>query len=290
VTTKLVGVESKAITKDLARWLYNLATVPGERTIKQSRLAVTKADLANGNVIAFRWAYATCNGVTYRVNGQHTSYILQNGEPIPPGAICTLEHYVCDSVEDVCKLWSLFDSSTSSRTNTEVTSNYQLSKSRIANCRQRSVQLCKSALGIERFGAGYTNKVSVVQKLEAINGNEEFLVWADAILADPALKRVGTAYAMLKTWRKDHEAAERFWNEVKDGTNTNKDSGSRALQRFLLTTNVDSGNGTREGKKASRKTANWNQIATVALTCWNAWRSGRAVTKIFMNKDMPDAI
>lgn len=281
----LISCKTQPVTMDLAEWLYSMKRVPRERTIKPSRLSQLANDIERGDIIMFRWAYATLDGENYRVNGQHTSYMFQNGTPIPENAIASLEHYACDSIDDVIDLWSLYDSQVSSRTKVELTANMQESRPAIKDCLSKTVQLCQGALSIERFGFGYTNKVSVSQKLETIRQNEDFVVWADQFMLALYLRRVGITYAMLMTYRRNPTAATAFWKEVVEGSNPDPKSGSRQLQVYALSHAPNSGMGARTNKAK----ATWNDMASTAITCWNYWRKGRAISRLVRSKEMPDA-
>lgn len=282
----LISTEQKPITRELAQWLYGLQPVPRERTIKPARLSQLKANFADGVIIPFRWVYTTLNGVDYRANGQHTSYLFQNGTPVPPGAVCVLEHWASQSMDDVIQLWSVYDPQSSSRTKVELTANFQHSRPLLTECRGRTVMLAQGALCIEKFGFGYTNKVSIPQKLDCLRSGEDFVLWADAYMSQPHMLRVGVVYAMLKTYRKDRDAASAFWKEVLEGTNPDPKSGSRQLQFFLLSTNADTGNGARAKGKPK---AGWLEIATVGVTCWNYWRDSKPLGRIVKAKDLPEA-
>lgn len=277
----IASVEVVEMTKDLAIKVAGLQRVPGERNVTQTRLYHLEREIEQGALTTFRWATAEIKGQpgVYRINGQHTSKIFANGKE-PCGTV-VLEHYVCDSLEDVVSLWSRFDPTISSRSKSDVLNTAFQSDEALKGLPAKQSHTAAKAAGIVEYGFGYTNKVSNFEKSQAALKHKEFVLWACQTFQQngPCL-RVGVFVAALKTFMESKESASIFWREVQDGSNPSPTSASRALQRLLLEYSANTGNGARTGKKSLK----WDQMAELCLSAWLSWRQGRQVQSLKLSK------
>lgn len=256
------------VTIELAQQVSSCARVPGERKVNTNRIRHLCLEIDSGLLTTFRWATATVGSDTtiYRVNGQHTALIFAKHKS-PVGTV-VLEHYQCDTIDDLVSLWSRFDPTISSRSKTDVMNTAFQSDTDLAGKPVTTVATAARAAAIIELGFGYTNKVSNYEKAKAGLKNKDFILWAcEVFCASGPCLRVGVFLAALHTYRTDRSQAAQFWSEVQDGTNPNPNSGSRALQRLLLEHSSSTGNGARNGKK----TLTWDQMAELSLAAWNFW-------------------
>lgn len=289
----IASVEVVDMTKDLAIKVAGLQRVPGERKVTNQRISHLEREIDQGVLTTFRWATAEVKGHpgVYRVNGQHTSKIFANGRD-PQGKV-VLEHYHCDSFEDLVSLWSRFDSAASSRSKTDVLNTTFQSDEALQDLPVKQSQTAAKAAGIVEFGFGYTNKVSNYDKAQAAVKHKDFVIWAcQTFKQHGSCLRVGVYVAALYTFTESKESASIFWREVQDGSNPSPTSGSRALQRLLLEYSANIGNGARTGKKQLK----WDQMAELCLSAWQSWRQGRQVQLLKLSKaglskfmDIPEA-
>ena len=91
---------------------------PHDRPMNDRRIAYLDSALREGQWRPPHWATAYCKAdkKTYRVNGKHSSTVLSlaNGH-FPKGTGIIFEHYECDTLEDMAKLYASFDRRESAR-------------------------------------------------------------------------------------------------------------------------------------------------------------------------------
>jgi hypothetical protein len=119
----------------------------------------------------------------------------------------------------------------------------------------------------------------------------EFIVWFNDLIhgtrRTPAYRtfnRLAVIAAMLLTYRKDEARATQFWSLVRDETGPSPDQPDRVLARWLATTVMDKGRGSRRGTTAK---ADGRQFFVKCLHAWNAWRNGEPRAKLQYSPDAP---
>jgi hypothetical protein len=277
----LDSVNAVPMTRELAIQMAGLQRVPGERKVSNQRTSHLMGEIDQGVLTTFRWVTAQIKGQAgvYRINGQHTSRIFASRRD-PVGTV-VLEHYVCDTLEDVVSLWSRFDPIVSSRSKKDIFDTTFKSDPDLANLPVQQLHAAAKAVAIVELGFGYTNKASSYAKAQAALKEKQFLIWACSNFTPTGhCLRVGCFVAALQTYRDAKEPAETFWREVQEGTNPDPASGSRSLQRVLLEYSANLGKGARTGKK----TLLWDQTAELCLSAWHSWRQGRPVQSLRLSK------
>lgn len=289
-------VEAVPITKAAATRFSNMLSVPCERDLKGARLSQLDSAIAGGKIKVFNWAIAHVGQWEYRVNGHHTAHLFSNGTAIPPGATAVIEHYKCETVEEASELWRMFDASISSRTRNENLSVFCATVSEFSNIPKRILFLAQSALCMERHGEGYVSKVSSEGKNICLYEGRDFVQWFSTIpplnrVSAPGnvLEKVGVAYALLKTWRKDPNAATAFWGQVstgmdEGGAGLHPMSGPGHLREILLSSDAKNGVGMRTG----RPKLQWDAFTKYCVICWNLWRRVAHTKKLVITKNIPD--
>lgn len=279
---KIESVETMPLTKELAVRMTSLKEVPGgDRKLNPSRIYHLERDIDSGLITCFRWVTANIKGSVdvYRINGQHTSTIFANGKE-PRGTV-VLEHYVCDSIDDVTSLWSRFDTTFSARGKADVLNIAFGADSDLRDLPIKQSRVAANAIAIAEFGFGMTNKVSHYDKAQAAVMHKDFICWACRMFPQRSMcLKVGALVAAFHTFSQDRDAATEFWREVESGENPDPYSGSRALQRLLLEYSARSGQGARNGKKSLR----WDTMAELCMSAWHSWLSGKTVRNLRVSK------
>lgn len=115
--------KTQKVTVNLARQFAALDGIRQDRILSERRLGVYRRMVEAGGFRPVGWAKAWCEETKqwYRVNGQHTSNLfagLTNDQLV--NIYATVEVYQCDTIEDVAKLYSTFDSQQQSRNASDI--------------------------------------------------------------------------------------------------------------------------------------------------------------------------
>jgi hypothetical protein len=119
------NAEAIPLTPELASYVATLTPVPGERCLRPARRMYLTTQLLHGKFCGPDWAVGVCkeDGLTYRLDGQHSSDLLANlpsGTPFPTGLLVTLTTYEFDSMADAADVFNLFDNPRSVRNNADM--------------------------------------------------------------------------------------------------------------------------------------------------------------------------
>ena len=248
----LMSVEAKPVTKELAEYIANLKSVKEERPLTNTRMLHLDREIAANTLRTFNWATAEVAGEpgVWRVNGQTSSSIFASGRREPVGT-AVIEHYVCDTENDVVSLWTRFDASFSARTRNDILNAAFANDEDLDGLPKNIVRTAASAVAMIEFGINCSNKQSHYEKAAAALKHKEFIVWAARTLQEKRkCCRVGVLFAAYVTFKQSPCHATRFWNEVQEGSNIDPMSGTRALQRILIEYGAGSG-ATRIGAVSS---------------------------------------
>lgn len=270
---KLESAKRVAMSRNIAVMMQNLHQVPGERNLNKVRIAHMEREIDSGNIVTFHWVTAEVSGnssVRYRINGQHTSYIFATRRE-PVGSIL-LEHYICDSIEDVISLWSRFDSAVSSRTKNDIFNTTQSGCDELSGLPIQQLRLASRAVCIVEFKSLNAKGHSHYDKAQLILKHIGYAQWACDVLKHKSCQRVGVYFAAFHMYHHSYPRATQFWQEVQNGSNPNPYSGSRQLQLILF----EFASTHRTGKKFLRL----DQLADLCTQAWRKWLAGRDVKKL----------
>ena len=293
----LAQSETVKMTVGLAREFHRMKAVPNERPLSTNRLTKLKAKVQNHGALPFRWGRAEVieTGEVYRVNGQHSSQMLNtNPEMINDKMFVTVEDFLCDTMKDLADLYGQIDSSESSRTAGDINFSYAAVTDGLCNCNKRVINLAVTALSWEAWGEQYT-RTPKEDRARLMDGDPDFVLFLDAVRRDLVqedwriLKRTPVAHAMLSTWRKNKREAGKFWRLVGDGSGPNSKSADRVLNKYLMKTGVTTGR-----PKAAKGIARVEGPQTMYARCivaWNAWRRGKTTSlRVYEDKGPPAAV
>jgi hypothetical protein len=275
---ELIGpVKVLALTKDVARAFRDMDGVPSDRNLSVQRIEAYRK-IAKANMFRpLQWATAVCSETSgvYRVNGKHTSTLFaEEGVEIPDGLVAVIEHFKCDTMEDLAKLYSTYDSRGMVRTTNDINKSFAAVDEDLEQIPVSIVSLCVTAIAYTKHGASYTQKPAA-ERAEVLFDpqNKQFVRWVSEMvtgLDSRHIKRSPVVSAMYDTWRRSHRAATDFWKAVRDHSGESPSLPDRKLGKYLLTRTVNTGNGGRKNMGGSACAP--REMYVKCLHAWNAWR------------------
>lgn len=275
---ELVGTpRTEKVTQSLAIKFRDMDPVPHDRPLNPRRIEAYRKMLAAGLFRPVQWATVHCNETqaTYRVNGKHTSNLFAEYEEIPQPIHATIEHYHCDDLDDVARLYATFDSRTQVRTTNDINRAFAAIDPDLAEIPTRIVNLSVTAISYVRDGEQYAQRPAA-ERAECLldEANKAFVCWVNEVIGSSGdsadhLRRSPVVSAMYATFLKSRKAATEFWLSVRDGTGMSPKSPDRVLHRFLLTKTVKRSVHKNRGKGV---VAGPREMFVKCLHAWNAWR------------------
>ena len=276
---ELVGTpKTEKVTQSLAVSFRDMDPVPHDRPLNPKRVDAYRKMLAAGLFRPVQWATVHCNETqaTYRVNGKHTSNLFAEYEQLPQPIHATIEHYHCDDLDDVARLYATFDSRTQVRTTNDINRAFAAIDEDLAELPAKIINLCVTAIAYCKHADSYT-KVAAAERAECLldEHNKKFISWVHELLgnsgnrdASRLLWRSPVVAAMYATHSKSRRDANEFWLAVRDGTGPTPKTPDRVLNRYLLSKAVI---GSRNTSHSSRLAAP-REMFVKCLHAWNAWR------------------
>jgi hypothetical protein len=275
---ELVGTpKTELVTQALAIKFRDMDPVPNDRRFSSKRLEVYRKMLVAGLFRPVQWATAFCGETqgNYRVNGKHTSTLLAEYEQSPQSVYAMTEHYHCDTLDDLARLYATFDSRTQVRTTGDINRAFAAVDPDLADLPNRVINLCVSAIAYVRDGEKYAQRPAA-ERAECLldDANKAFIAWLDEMVGSHSdlsnhMRRGPVASAMYATFIKSKKAANEFWLAVRDGTGASPRAPDRVLHRYLLTKSVKRNVGNRA---STTQIAGSREMFVKCLHAWNAWR------------------
>jgi len=275
-TFRLVNSEVKPLTKALAEEFAGMEPSPTERDLNPQRLKMLQNKADQGLLITFQWARAKLGEKWLRMNGQHSSTMLNqmNGE-FPEGLFVHLDDYEVDNLEGMADLFRQFDERKSGRTAQDVSGAYQglfpdlqpvpkpIAKLGVegVNWHKRTVEGVPAETGDN------------VYKLFSDPNLHPFLLWIATVFSmkTPELRRVQIVSAMYATWLANAKEAERFWDLVaRGGVEFEDNNPTTVLDNWLKAAKA-------KELKDDLKPGQYYQGCVYA---WNAFREEKALKEI----------
>ena len=281
---ELVGTpQHERVTQSLAVKFRDIDPVPNDRPLNPKRVDAYRKMLAAGLFRPVNWATVHCHetGATYRVNGKHTSTLFAEYDELPQPIYANIEHYHCDDLDDVARLYATFDSRTQVRTTADINRAFAAVDEDLSQLPSKIINLCVTAISYAKHGDSYTG-VPAPQRAECLleDANKQFAGWVYQILGSKGtehtrlLWRSPVVAAMHACYTKSKRDATEFWCAVRDGSGQSPKSPDRVLGRFLLSKNVNNGAGTTSRGRASIVPP--REMYVKCIHAWNAWRRGSA--------------
>ncbi len=275
---KLIGSpKTQKATRKLAEEFVTMEMAPRDRPLSERRLQVYQQILNKGEFRPVTWASANCleTGATYRVNGKHTSILLSKAEPLPELYV-TVEKYECDTLEDVARLYSTFDSKMQSRTANDIYRSFASCIPELVEVPAKVINLTICGVAYFTYQDAYGAKQTAQERAENIFEHSDFAMWVPRVIPSTAEKnrhlyRLAVFAAMFATYTKSKSAASDFWKAVCEESGSQANLPDRKLARYLLT-HFSSKGGNQVNSKAGRYRVADREIYVKCLHAWNAWR------------------
>lgn len=266
------------VTAKLADEWAAMESAHVDRPLKERRMEVYRNVLKNGHFRPVTWAKVYCKetGQYYRVNGKHTSTLFSSIDLTKvQELIAIIEDYECDTIDDVSRLYSTFDSQAQMRNATDINRSFAAVIPELCDVDIRSINGIISGIDYANHPGNNSSysRDTQAEKAEALFDNVEFAVWALEILKGRRthyqMWRVPVIAAMYLTFNKNKKDATAFWEAVRDETGERPDLPDRKLAKFLVSTTALGGshNGT-----AKRFLIQPREYFVKAIHAWNAWR------------------
>lgn len=277
-------------TKALAKYFADMEPAPNDRPLRESRMQVLRNVIKEGQFRTGEWASVTCKetGKEYRVNGKHTSTILNemNGEFQP--IHITLARFEADTLEDVARLYGTFDTKESTRSVGDISRSVAAANTDLATIPTKTINLAVVGLAFEQWGLNM-HKQQPLQRCLLMLDSPDVVLFIDGLFHGDYkhISRGPVVAAIVKTYRKHQGQAEQFWEAVRDGDGK-VGSPERTLEKFLNRCTVNLGGGSiPKGKKI----VGFKECHTKCLHAWNAWRRDTTTDlKYFENAPIPAAV
>ena len=287
---KLIGKPTTyQLNKKLAAEFATMESAPGDRPLRESRLAVYERMVRADQFGPMTWARARCKqtNCTYRVNGKHTSTLFSGMESLPPLYV-TIHSYECDTLDDVAHLYSTFDSGMQVRNAQDIAMSFAGAVPELAQLSRRAI--CRAVAGLaykEWLDASAQKRPQ--ERAELLLEYPEFVVWSSDFLSCEAAKHLDrgpVVGAMLTTYLKAQAKSIEFWTAVRDETGESPELPDRRLARWLSRISLS-----RVGNKLASEMATRKEMYVRSLHAWNAWRKGTTSDlRYFASAKVPSAI
>jgi hypothetical protein len=301
---RLVKAQTVPVTKKLADEFSVMEKTDIERPLKEKKIARLRALLNNKEFRPTTFARALCkeDGVTYRVDAQHSSTMLADAaatdKALLEGVYVHLEDYECDTKKDVAALWGTFDSKEQVRSGSDIVNAVSQTIDKVKNVNQKLVNLAVGALNyagnVTNMGGGKSG-ATAVERASVLHDHKNFVIFLKNCLGSDqknedtaCLWRVPVVAAIFATYQKDREAAKAFWRAVRDGSGAKPDLPDRKLQKWLLALAPSGGrgSGTPTAEKVVAKT-----VLGRCIEAWNLHREGKTGNLRYKNTDdLPEVL
>lgn len=266
-----------SITRDLAEQHMELPKINKDRTLKPQRVERWIGEIKKGTMRPVLWARAVCleDGQTYRMNGQHTATAYMRVERIPDRSYAIVEEYICDTREDLPRLWQTFDSQMCSRTGMDIANAYRSVDDEMESVPTRTLAVAASGIELSQSGGSFMGgfgsfRCPAQDRLDRAMAHRDFILWIDSLLdrhKHQHIYRVGVVAAIFSAWQRCHRDCKEFWTEVRDECNPDIHSASRRTAKWLM-------------QNCARRRANPSVTREEYVRClmwWNAYRTGGSV-------------
>jgi hypothetical protein len=294
----LADVKKTKLTLKLAEKFAKMTPVPNERNLGKVRMRRLRKKVREHGALPFRWASADVeeNGMTYRVNGQHTSAMFA-GEPslVADNMFVTVEQYMCETMSDLADLYSQIDSSESSRTVGDINKSRAAVIPKLADCDKRIINMAVTALSREKWGDNYKHQLKE-DRAELLEEAPQFVLFMQEIHDSMPnsdwviLKRVPVAHAMLATWRRNKREAKKFWIAVGRGDGPDAGTADRRLSKYLMRTKIASGLAGSSRNRGIGTVETQDLMYKRCIVAWNAWRRKKSTALRVHQSKMPTAL
>lgn len=273
VRFKLAKAETVPLTRELAKQHREMKASPTERELDPKRLKELKKRIDDGLFICPSWSIAKYQGEQIRMNGQHSSIVLDESDgAFPVGLSVHIDWY--DVLDDIglATLFRQFDARFSQRSSVDICGAYKGLYADLDAIPARSAKLAVEGIAwfIRSIEGALAPSGDDLGVLFAQPGYHPFITWAASMMniKTRELQSTQVMSAMYGTYLANRECADEFWSRVASGTWTDDTSPAAMLDSMLVKD--------REATDAAKKLKPAEKYA-ISILAWNADRSGSSV-------------
>jgi len=273
---RLVQSKTVELTGEVVSQFADMTPSIVERPLDEGRVDYLANRLSEGNAIPFIWSYVTHNGIDYRMNGQHSSIMLDrlNGN-LPAGLIAHIDQYEVDTEAEMVNIFRQYDARKSGRTPMDVTNAYASVVPELNGIARDILKLGAEGINWARSTVDRLPAKKADDRYEELmkSQNLTFLQWLGSIFSikTPEMREQPIVAAMYKTYFVDIEKANEFWSSVaRGGDEYNEQDPARAIDNWFRLMKAD------KNKMGVRPAG----VYQACIFAWNAFVDGKPVIKI----------
>ena len=290
------------VTTKIARDWSEMPAVQTDRPLSERRLQAYRRMVEIKGFRPVTWAKAYCKETdsTSRINGKHTSTLFATLDLEKYELLAVIEEYVCDTLEDLAKLYSTYDSRLQTRTAGDVNRSFSAVIPELADMPADFIN--NTVAGLAWWATPLAvNKTTAAERAERLFDEVGFVLWLAELfhVGDKSrggdrmptrhLSRAPVIGAIRACYEKSQRGAAEFWTAVRDETGPRPNTPDRKLARYLTQMSVAIGSASAD--KPARFKATQREFYAKCLTAWNAWRRGDTTDlKYYPDKKLPAAI
>lgn len=280
-----ISSQTLPLTFELAHEFASMTKIDNDRELSESRMESHKKKVATGEFYTPRWSKCYCkeNGITYRVDGKHSSTLFTQ-IPIPSGMTVTILEFEAETKIDVAVLYTQFDTPESVKTKSDtlkaITSFNELINSlpvKFKNDISKAFELainptkgkCSNNIRERALGMLEPEKLTFIEWLYNnlyIGYSGAKHIWRSPVMA-----------VMYLNYQKDPQDTLEFWGRVRDENGDKPTWVCRQLAKWLTTTSL---NNTPDI---------YREFYVRCMQAWNAHREGNMERdlKYYKNSKLP---
>ena len=264
------------VTPEKAIKLLAFNTFKRQRPLNRKHMAELAHEMRAGRFTeAIQIHFAQINDDLILVNGQHTlSAIIDSGIHIQ----LTLAYYSCDDDVDVARLYSRFDKG--GRTPRDVYRALGIAE----NMELKDSQLHKLYAALRFMNCGFSRKNFVNRGedtlAEAYCWKDETHEFFNAVKSSLTVIHATPIMSVaLITFRFQSKIANEFWSQVAEDDGLAKNDPRKILNKFIQENRIQ-----YSGFNRGTKPITPEHLARAVATAWNAYFSGKSLTKLTVYK------
>lgn len=220
---RLIESKTLELTQEFLDEFLRFPPSPTERARNEKRIKHLRNKYDNGLWGPCVWVTVQCNGVEYRINGQHSSSMLKalNGS-FADGLMVHWDRWTADTMDDTAMLYRQYDDRMSSRKPADVANAYQGLEEDLRNVAPAPAKLAVEAVNwwrdqVDRAPSSKDDDRYTLFHEAALH---PFIKWvAGEIFCGkvPELARIQIVAAMFVTFEANEIEARSFWRKVSQG-------------------------------------------------------------------------
>lgn len=286
-----ITTDKRKLTKKLASEFSQMITIDHDRNLSETRLEGHMANVENGTFYSPDWAKCLCkeDGVTYRVNGKHTSTMFSLDEVIiPNGLYVNIKTFEADTLEDVAMLYTTFDCPESAKSSGDTTKAIIYTEESLRGLPTKFINDVTKAINYAAVQDKiYDIKLRDRAKKAIEPDNVKFILWLREHLHDGNagkgknhVWRSPVMSAMYLTYQKSQKDSIEFWSRVRDETGASPDLPCRKLAKWLTATSLNNKPGLAK------------EFFVRSVQAWNAFRQSNESANLnyYKSNNLPKVV